>query len=532
MRKIITTISFLGLCAFAVFSQKLYDLEHIPQIRITFEDKNWAQTLDSLKMAGTKERMAATVEIDGKKFAGVGVRYKGNSSYKNPRSKDQKKLPFNLKADFTDKDQRFPGGYETLKLSNVFQDPSFLREVLSYEIARKYMPASRCNFAKVFVNGEYIGLYNNTQAVDDTFLEEAYGAHKNTLFKCDPEWEEVKDLENNCPEGDKASLMYLGDDPNCYLGWYEQESKEDADWKELINFTKILNQHPNKIDSFLNIDMTLWMHAFNNVLVNLDSYTGRLSHNYYLYKTPDGLFTPIVWDMNISFGGFRYDGEKQGVLTDEDMQTYSMFAHYKNKNPKRPLIVNLLANPLWRKIYVGHCRTIVMENFANGEYLKLAERIRKIIDEEVKNDPNKLYSYAGFQKNLFKSADTGYSTSIGIEELMKARTEYLVKHPLFNGKNPVITQPKHTVSGSKVSVTASIKNAEKTWLVYRYSFQEPFKMVEMMDDGTHGDGDAADGTWGLTLEKKEGFQYYVIAEGDRLAVCSPERASYEFYEVK
>jgi hypothetical protein len=34
-------------------------------------------------------------------------------------------------------------GYGTLKLANVYNDPSFVREVLSYEIARKYMPASQ-----------------------------------------------------------------------------------------------------------------------------------------------------------------------------------------------------------------------------------------------------------------------------------------------------------------------------------------------------------------------------------------------------
>ena len=531
MRKFLLLVPVFIL-SLPLFSQGLYDLEHIPVIRITFAENNWSQLLDSLKELGTKERIAATVEIDGKKYPGAGVRYKGNSSYKNPRSKEQKKLPFNLKANFTEKDQRFPGGFETLKLSNLFQDPSFVREVLSYEIARKYMPASRCNFAKLYINGDYIGLYNNTQAVDDTFLDEAYDAHKGTFFKCDPEWEEVKDLETDCKDGDKASLMYVGDDPDCYKGWYELESNKEEDWQELIQLTKILNLHPEKIDSILNVDMILWMHAFNNVLVNLDSYTGRLSHNYYLYKTPDGLFTPIVWDMNISFGGFRYDGEKQGILTDQEMQEYSMFAHYKNKNPKRPLITNLLANPLWRKIYVGHCRTIVMENFANGEYLKLAEKIRTFLDEEVKNDPSKLYSYGDFQRNLSKSVDIGLSTSIGIEELMKPRTEYLLKHPLFNGKNPVVSDVKHSQSGQKVTVTAKVQDGVKVYLAHRKSPKHPFRMVEMQDDGAHSDGASSDGTWGLTLDGEKGFQYYLVAEGDRLAVSSPERASYAFYEVK
>ncbi|MCB0522727.1 MAG: CotH kinase family protein [Lewinellaceae bacterium] len=532
MRKFVIAISSLLLATFLFGQKDFYALEHIPEIKIIFEQKNWNAQLDSLKSLGTKERIPATVIIDKQIFKDVGVRYKGNSSYNNPKSKGEQKLPFNLKLDFKNKDQMLTGGITTIKLSNVFQDASFLREVLSYEIARKYMPAPRCNFAKVFVNDAYIGLYNNTEDIDTEMLEEYFGTSKNTFFKCDPEWEDVKDLDNGCPEGDKSSLMYLGDDPKCYEGWYELESKKDGAWQELITLIKTLNQHPEHVDTLLDVDMALWMHAFNNVVVNLDSYTGRLSHNYYLYKTPDGLFTPLIWDMNISFGGFRYDGEKKGVLTDEELQTFSMFAHYKNKNPKRPLIVNLLNNPLWRKIYVGHCRTIVMENFAQGQYLELAGKIRSLIDEAVKSDPNKLYSYADFQKNLTKSVDIGYSSIIGIEELMKPRTEYLLKHPLFTGKNPIVSEVVHEFKGDKTVITATVKDAEKAYLAYRHSEKEPFKMLEMYVDGTPPGGGENDKLWRQKIDKKEGTQYYVIAEGDRLAVCSPERASHEFYTVK
>ncbi len=523
---------FVALC-FPFFqtvpAQGLYDLDHIPVIRITFPESDWNNILDSLKTLNTKERLTATVVIDGKKYNNVGVRYKGNSSYNNPRSKGSKKLPFNLKADYQEKGQKFPGGYETLKLSNLFQDPSFVREALSYEIARKYMPASLCNFVKVYVNGEYFGIYNNTQSVDEKFLKEAYGTDKGAFFKCDPEWEETREMENSglvCQPTDKASLMYAGDDPDCYKGWYELKSKKEKNWQELIFLTKMLNKHPEKIDSFINIDMVLWMHAFNSVLVNLDSYTGRLSHNYYLYKTPDGLFTPIVWDMNISFGGFRYDGEKQGALTDKELKEFSLFAHYKNKNPKRPLITNLLTNPLWRKIYVGHCRTIVLENFANGEYLKLAAKIQAFLDKEVKDDPYKLYSYEDFKKNLAKTVSIGLTNSIGVEELMKARTEYLMKHPLFNGKNPSVKKVEHRFADGKATITAQVLDGIAVYLAHRPDTKSSFQITEMANDGSQPE------LWSLNIEAEKGSQYYLIAEGDRLAVCSPERASYEFYEIK
>ena len=166
----------------------LYDINHIPEIRIQFEVSDWATQLDILKRDGEKERLAATVSIDGQSFENVGVRYKGNSSYFNVHKYGSSKLPFNLEADYKDKKQRFPGGYETIKLSNIFRDPSFVREALSYEIARQYMPAPQCNFAKLYVNGEYLGLYNNTESIDDVFLEKHFGSHSGNFFKCDPEW--------------------------------------------------------------------------------------------------------------------------------------------------------------------------------------------------------------------------------------------------------------------------------------------------------------------------------------------------------
>ena len=72
------------------------------------------------------------------------------------------------------KSKPFKGGYKTLKLSNVFRDPSFLREVMSYEIGGNYMPASKANYAKVYVNGLYLGLYNNTESVDKIFLKKYF----------------------------------------------------------------------------------------------------------------------------------------------------------------------------------------------------------------------------------------------------------------------------------------------------------------------------------------------------------------------
>ena len=161
--------------------EDIYSLDNILEVRIYFEEANWDQLLDSLKQEGKDGRLVGKVIVNGKTYDQVGIRYKGNSSYFSVRKSGRSKLPFNVKVDHIKKDQELPGGYGTLKLSNVFRDPSFLREVLSYEIAGRYMFAPRANFAKVFVNDEYLGLYNNTESVDKMFLQNSFGNTKGFL---------------------------------------------------------------------------------------------------------------------------------------------------------------------------------------------------------------------------------------------------------------------------------------------------------------------------------------------------------------
>ena len=81
-----------------------------------------------------------------------------------------------------------------------------------------------------------------------------------------------------------------------YFSAYEMKS--DAGWAELIHLMDTLANDVNAIEQILQVDQTLWMHAFNNVLVNLDSYAGGFKQNYYLYRMKNRQFYPVVWDMN------------------------------------------------------------------------------------------------------------------------------------------------------------------------------------------------------------------------------------------
>ena len=114
---------------------------------------------------GNDERTFAYLIIDGEQYDSVGIRYKGFSSV----SVNTIKNPLNIKIDYV-KETRFRRSYRKIKLANSIYDPSFF-EVLSYEIARKYMPAPKANFANVFINDTLWGLYTNVEAINRDFVK-------------------------------------------------------------------------------------------------------------------------------------------------------------------------------------------------------------------------------------------------------------------------------------------------------------------------------------------------------------------------
>lgn len=509
----------------ASWGQDFYSLDSIHDIRITFDAPEWDRVLDSLKR-DEGGRLTAEVSIDGVAFSQAGVRYKGNSSYFAVRRDSLSKLPFNIKLNHEIKGQKLPDGFETLKLSNVFRDPSYVREVLAYEIAGQYMPAPRANFSRLYINDEYLGLYNSSESVDEKFLADHFGYENGVLVKCDPIWE--MPLVEGCPEGDAASLMYLGEDSLCYARLYEMKS--DHGWAQLIDLARMLNEEPENIEQILNVDQTLWMLAFDNVLVNLDSYIGKLCHNYYLYQDSLGYFHPIVWDMNMAFGGFTLTGLGE-TLSPQEMQRLSPLLHLKERNEKRPLITKLLQNDLYRKIYIAHMRTILEEQFLSGRYLERGKYLQGLIDTLVQHDNNRLYPYGAFKFNFEHDAKAGQVIIAGITDLMEGRKAYLQNHPLLKAPPPRIVEVEHAAGEEEYIVTAQVEGATQAWLCYRYGPAGVFYRIKMSDDGTARDSLAEDGIWAAGIPKTAGAQYYVIAENDAAASLFPQRASHDYLTI-
>ena len=262
------------------------------EIEIFFSEPNWDDTLDVYYANDAGERLIAdSVLIDGIADQDVGIKYKGNSSYNINNVKN----PLNIKLDYVNNGQSIDG-YNVLKLSNGFRDPSLVREVLSYEMAREYMPSSKATYANVWVNGILIGLYTCVQSVDDDFTNEHFYERKGSFFKAENTGVQVP----GCT-GQLGILQYFSD-TNCYQRAYEIESSND--WTKLGNFLDTLNNHFTQVENVMDIDRSLWMMAFENLTVCLDGPINTIPHNFYLFQDNNGRFSPILWDMNMAFGTF------------------------------------------------------------------------------------------------------------------------------------------------------------------------------------------------------------------------------------
>ena len=513
MRKLTLSLLLIS-CSFSSFCQDVFDVG-VRNIEIFFNEPNWDDSLDLYYANGTQRLIADSVIIDGEVDQDVGIKYKGNSSY----NVNNVKNPLNIKLDYVNNGQSIDG-YNVLKLSNGFRDPSFVREVLSYEMAREYMPASKATYANVFVDGTLIGLYTCVQSIDDDFTNEHFYERKGPFFKADNTGLSVQ----GCM-GQLGILEYYAD-TNCYQRAYEMESTWD--WTKLGGFLDTLNNHFTEVENVLDIDRTLWMMAFENLTVCLDGPINSIPHNFYLFKDNNGRFSPLLWDMNMAFGTFT--NGLPNPVTNTDLQELDIF--HNSNDASNKLTSQIFSSDRYKRMYIAHMRTILDEQFSNNNYSVRAAQLQQIIDADVVADPNTFYSYTDFTDNL--NSSVGVNPVIGISELMNDRITFLQNLAEFTSTPPtvLVLNSNSVLPHSTTNITANVQNANYVYLAYRFKFSDKFEKLEIFDDGNNGDGAAGDGVYGVTISvDARDVQYYVYAENATAGIFSPQRAEKEFHQI-
>lgn len=526
--------ALLAMTHFFVVAQDLYDTDHVTTIEITFQGNDWHQQLNDLYAAGNGDRLLATVEIDGVSFDSVGVRYRGGSTYDESNAKN----PLNIKLDHV-KNQDYQG-YDVLKLSNGAKDPSWLREVLGFEIARNFMEAPKANFSSVYVNGNFLGVYSNVESINSKFFaERLISDPDNARFEANPsyDFDEIPTPPFGCTEGHGAALENLGPGDACYFPHYELQSS--TGWADLKQLVTLLENNPNDIRTLLDLDRFIWMSAFNNLLANFDSYLGVSPRNYFIYKTDNGHWIPVMDDLNESFARFPWLSIPAAGAPQPPLSFYTELNLFQGENdPKKPLLNAMFMGNTGRRMYAAHVRTIINQLFVSGWFEQRAMELQALINDEVLSDNNHFYSYNDFIDNFNQTVIDSYDgeDAYGLFPLMDGRIAYLFNQPALQATPPTISNvgasPDMPMPGSNVNLTAAISNANTVWLGYRNNRTEVFQYMDMLDDGNHGDGAAGDGIYGATVNVAVGgLQYYIYAENNEAGMFSPERAEYVFHEL-
>ena len=401
----------------------LYDPKVLRTLFLQFEDADWEKALADFN--NTDVDVPATVTVDGKELRHVGVSFRGASSYFTVPAGRKRSL--NLSVDNVHEDQRLLGA-RSLNLLNAHVDPSNLRSVLYFDIAREYLPAARANFVHVVINGESWGVYVSVEQFNKDFIQQRFGTTEGARWKV-----------QGSPNG-RGTLAYLGDNPEPYRRVYSLKSKDTpASWQALARLCKVLNETPAdrleaELSPILDIEGALRFLALENVMVNNDGYWIR-SSDYNLYLDPKGRFHILPHDSNETFylpGGPGFGGGRGGG--EGGIQGVELPPTQGIDNPDRPLIGKLLAVPALKARYLAIVRDMADKWLDWDRLGPIARQHQALIRETLKADTRKLSTFEDFEKNLTETARGGGGPGpgggrgiIGIKEFADQRRAYLLK---------------------------------------------------------------------------------------------------------
>lgn len=164
-------------------------------------------------------------------------------------SKWQDKLSYGLKS--KGNDTFF--GYEKVKLRALRMDPSYVREILCYEMMESMgLPASGASYARVVINNQPIGLFLMIEHYKDNWYENEFGGGNKLKPGRGVSYQGT---------GFTSDLTYFGDNLTKYDGPYQIEEKADkehrangaAEFGRVMELTRFLSKAPTTTEDAVKV---------------------------------------------------------------------------------------------------------------------------------------------------------------------------------------------------------------------------------------------------------------------------------------
>jgi len=482
----------------AVQTGGLYDDTLVRSFFLAFAQSNWAALLTSGRTTGSN--VLCRLELDnGASLTGVGARYKGNSSFQMGGVKKS----VNLEVDFTNAVTELLG-YETINLNNAAGDRTILREPIYFNVMHRYAPSPRGSVAKLFINGDYWGLYSLAQQEDGDLVKEWFPSNDGDRWRAP----NVGGGQGGGGGGGggfssaASALSWLGTNASRYTNNYELKKTADPDraWQRLLHAIDVLNNTEaaalrDAVEDVLAVDSWLWFLAVENIFADDDSYWNKGADYGFYFEPESGRIHPI-----------EHDGNEAFITADVSLSPVTGAS-----GSNRPLLAKLLAIPELRQRYLAHMRTVLAESFHPDVLTPLIHRLSVQSADALAADTRKGFTMAAYTNELR-----------ALKSFVTNRYNFLTRHAELTPLPPVIaavSEPEPPEAGAPATVTAAVQGRGEegiasVWLWHRAGVAGKYARVQMLDDGTHGDGNAGDGVFGAQTVPHlagETVRYYVEA---------------------
>ena len=194
---------------------------------------------------------------------------------------------------------------------------------------------------------------------------------------------------------DDVLLKYIDDDIDSYTNIFDNAKTDvtEADKNRLISALKKLSAGED-LEETVDIDAVIRYFVVHNFVLNFDSYTGSMIHNYYLYEK-DGQLQMIPWDYNLAFGGFQSSGGATSLVN------YPIDSPVSGGNAEdRPMIAWIFANDEYTELYHQYFAEFISEYFDSGYFAEMIDGVNTMISPYVEKDPTKFCTYEEFQTGI------------------------------------------------------------------------------------------------------------------------------------
>ncbi|OHD80934.1 MAG: hypothetical protein A2355_00605 [Spirochaetes bacterium RIFOXYB1_FULL_32_8] len=315
----------------------------------------------------------------------------------------------NKRAFLSGNDDRKFYGEKEINLRTSPNDPSLIREMLSYKIYRENgVPAPRVSTVSVYLNQIFLGVYLLVEEVDKRLLKKHFENNDGNLYKC-----------GYSGSGGATFNAYTYDAGRYSLA----TNKKTGDVSDIQTLLSSLSAVDSKdsLAQYFDVTNVLNYIAVSSITGHWDSLSGNYNNDYVYHNPADNKWYVVAWDTDNSFGS-DWIGNTLNLpyyLTNSRSSQSALFCKKAVQYAEPEL------KAIFKELLTKYMNKNVLENEA--------DRIRDLIKDEVFKDPF-LLDYQSFYesydklpaKDAFKNQKMEqYRSGLGVKEYFKERLEVI-----------------------------------------------------------------------------------------------------------